>query len=85
MTGRLDIEDIDLEQAALFLKRAFVGQAIEGAVVGRTQLRDALVAHLECSELDGELVVDTMVGRGFLKLEHVSDGRELWRVIDRTG
>jgi len=35
-----------------------------GFVVGRTAIRDAVAAHLACSQLEAETIVDTLVGRG---------------------
>jgi len=40
-----------------------------GYLPGRTALRDAVVDHLECSQLQAEEVVDTMIVQGFLRYE----------------
>jgi hypothetical protein len=37
-----------------------------GSLAGRTAFRDAVVEVLRCSELEAELIVDTLVARGFL-------------------
>jgi hypothetical protein len=64
-----DPERIDLAVVARHLKAAFEQIPIEGYVVGRTRLRDAVAAHLRCSQLEAEQVVDTMIGRGFIRFE----------------
>ena len=40
---------------------------MEGEVVGRTVLRDAVAHHLRCSQLRAEMVVDTLIARGFIR------------------
>jgi hypothetical protein len=64
-------ESVDLAELARKLSDVFKSPPV-GAVVGRTRLRDAVIAELGCSELEGEQIVDTMVARGFLAA--VSDG-----------
>ena len=76
---RFDPESIDLAALAAHLERA-VGIATAGAVVGRTRLRDEVVRHLGCSQLEGERLVDTMVGRGFLLRGAREDGMEYWTI-----
>ncbi|MBK6520051.1 MAG: hypothetical protein IPM79_27975 [Polyangiaceae bacterium] len=76
---RFDPESIDLAALAAHLERA-VGIATAGAVVGRTRLRDEVVRHLGCSQLEGERLVDTMVGRGFLLRRTREDGMEYWTI-----
>jgi hypothetical protein len=80
MPGTLHIEEVDLEAVAAHLQAVFSGSPIEGSVVGRTQMRGALSDHLGCSELDAERLIDTMIGRGFLALQRMPDGRSLWRI-----
>jgi hypothetical protein len=74
---RLDPESIDLALVARALETA-VGATALGAIVGRTRLRDAVVGHLDCSMLEAEQIVDTMIGRGFLVLERTEDGLDHW-------
>jgi hypothetical protein len=50
--------------------------------MGRTLLRDAVVEHLGCSQLAGEQIIDTMVGRGFLAQERLESGLVIWRFRD---
>jgi hypothetical protein len=77
MAYRFDPEDVDLAALRSLLEHR-CGAFVEGEVVGRTQLRDAVAQHLGCSALDAELVVDTMVGRGFLRRHEGGDGRRGW-------
>lgn len=62
-------EDVDLAAVAAVLQRVFEGAPPTGYVRGRTSIRDALAAHLRCSTAEAERLVDTMVGRGFLRFE----------------
>ena len=66
MARVLDLESLDLAVLAAVLSSA-CRPPIEGAVVGRTRLRDEVARHLGCSQLEAELVVDTMIGRGFIR------------------
>ena len=79
MSGTLDPETVDLASVAAHL-RAHVGPRLEGAVVGRTHLRDEVLRHLGCSQLEAETLVDTMVMRGFLVQETRADGLVEWRI-----
>ncbi|HET8935090.1 MAG TPA: hypothetical protein VFN67_16695 [Polyangiales bacterium] len=56
--------------------RESCGHCIEDVVVGRTLLRDQLVRSLNCSMLEAEQLVDTMIARGFIRQGELSDGRE---------
>lgn len=77
MMAPFDPESVDLAALAAHLNQ-FVGAATAGAVAGRTRLRDEVVRHLGCSQLEGERIVDTMVGRRFLLQKKEQDGREYW-------
>lgn len=72
---RHDPESIDLAVLARHLRTA-LGSSVPGAVVGRTALRDEVVRRLDCSQLEAELLIDTMVGRAFLVLERDEETRE---------
>ena len=61
-----DPETVDLSALAQALERLVPAPQREGAVVGRTALRNAVAAHLACSDAMAERIVDTMVARGFL-------------------
>lgn len=65
MESRFSPEEIDLAAIAVLLRQK-CGPSVEGPVMGRTRLRDEVVRHLGCSQLQGEAVIDTMIGRGFL-------------------
>lgn len=75
---RFDPEEIDLAAVAREL-RATLGAPIEGAIVGRTVVRDAVAQQLQCSLLEAEQLVDTMIGRGFLIPTETSGGLTVWR------
>jgi hypothetical protein len=67
-------EDIDLEQLRRQLSIRFRGLAPAGYVRGKGELRAAVVATLQCSELEAEQLVDTLEARGLIKYE--GDSRE---------
>jgi hypothetical protein len=56
-----------------------VNTVVKGAVVGRTRLRDAVAHELQCSQLQAEQLVDTMIGRGLLVADVTNDGMPVWR------
>jgi hypothetical protein len=64
-----DPETIDLAALAEGLAGAFAPGPIEGYVMGRTALRDAVAVRLGCSQAEAEALVDTMIGRGFLRFD----------------
>ena len=76
---RFDPESTDLAALAAHL-REVVGPSVEGSVVGRTQLRDAVVRHLACSQLEGERLVDTMIGRGYI-IEQRNEGGQVYLAV----
>jgi hypothetical protein len=77
MDSRFDPESVDLASLRDVLA-ARCGAFLEGELLGRTRLRDEVARHLVCSMLEAEQVVDTMVGRGFLRRQSMSDGRRGW-------
>lgn len=77
MEDRFDPEAVDLAAVRRMLEQR-CGPFVEGAVVGRTRFRDEVVGHLACSVLDAERIVDTMVGRRFLRRQTMEDGRIGW-------
>jgi len=79
MTERLDPESIDLA-ALVKILRASCGSVLPGTAVGKTRIRDQLAVHLTCSELEAELLVDTMIARGFVKRREQTDGLVLWEL-----
>ena len=76
---KLDVEQIDLARLAEAVQRRVDGP-LEGPIVDRSIVRDIVATHLGCSMLEAEQLVDTMVSRGFARLEHDSEGRDFWRV-----
>jgi len=81
----LDVEALDLSLVAAALQRAFAGAPPSGYVCGRTSIRDALATHLGCSQAEAERLVDTMVGRGFLRFEgdpsKVEGNDAPWKIV----
>lgn len=73
----LDVERVDLA-VLVDVIRARLGSALSGAVVGRTQMRNAVAEHLACSALEAEQLVDTLVGRRLARLDRDGEGREVW-------
>lgn len=76
---QLDLEEIDLEKLAEVVKRRAEGPLV-GAITGRSIVRDIVAAHLGCSLLQAEQLVDTMIARGFARLERDDEGRQFWRM-----
>ncbi len=70
-------ENVDLAEVAAFLRES-CGKTVLGSIVGRTILCDEVVRRLECSLLDGENVVDTMISRGFIVQRETPDGDPQW-------
>jgi hypothetical protein len=66
---RIALEDVDLAELTASLRNRFAGAAPLGYHDGRTALRDAVAEGLECSELEAEEIVDTLVARGFVRYE----------------
>jgi hypothetical protein len=79
MTERLDPESVDLAELTRVV-RTRCGSELPGEIVGKTRIRDEVAAHLACSELEAELLVDTMVGRGFAKRRELPDGLGVWQL-----
>jgi len=76
---RLNPEEVDLAVVAIALHSA-CGPIVEGSIVGRTLLRDEVAKHLECSQLEAEQIVDTMIGRGFVSESRKDDGMPIWTI-----
>ena len=58
--NRFEPEQVDLAALTSELRSLFDGP-IEGAVLGRTRLRDAVALTLDCSQLQAETLVDTLI------------------------
>lgn len=65
MANSIDVEEIDLANLARRLLAA-VGSPVEGYVVGRTLMRDAVASILGCSLLQAENLVETLISRGLI-------------------
>ena len=81
---RFDPESVDLANLAAVLTSS-LGPSVVGEIVGRTALRDEAVRRLGCSQLEGEQIVDTMVGRGFLVRQESEDGQMIWLIRAAQG
>lgn len=77
-----DPEDVDLAQLCEQL-RAALGPIVDGDIVALTRIRDEVARLLGCSQLQAEMLVDTMAQRGFAKRHDRADGGVEWHV-DRT-
>lgn len=66
MPDPIDVEEIDLAKLARRLLGA-VGSPLEGYVVGRTVMRDAVADLLGCSLLEAENLVETLIVRGLVE------------------
>jgi hypothetical protein len=79
-----DPESVDLAKTARELGRLFAHSPPRGYLLGKTTMRDAVARMLQCSQLEAEQVVDTMVARGFLCYEGASTTRpdelDPWRI-----
>ena len=80
---RVALEDLDLAQLSACLRERLAGASPAGYLDGRTALRDAVADELQCSQLEAEEIVDTLVARGFARYEGdpaaaVDDERGWW-------
>lgn len=73
----LDPERVDLAALVAHLRHE-LPEAPRGAISGRTVMRDVVAKHLGCSALEAEKLVDTLVARGFARLERAADDSEHW-------
>jgi hypothetical protein len=74
------IPNVDLAELAGHLSQTFEGVSLEGSIVGRTKLRDAVTRYLGCSSLQSDILVDMMVGRGILVFDE-QVVPNTWRVV----
>jgi hypothetical protein len=74
----LDVEQVDLAELVEMLR----GHEVElvGSLTGRSRMRDLVAQRLDCSMLEAETLVDTLIAQGFAHLEHDPEGREGWRL-----
>ena len=78
--SKLNVEAVDLGQLVDVVRSRAEDGPLTDAIVGRSILRDIVAEHLQCSMLEAEELVDTMIGRGFARLERDDAGRDVWRV-----
>ncbi|MGB5809631.1 MAG: hypothetical protein WBG86_03820 [Polyangiales bacterium] len=76
-------EDIDLLDLTRLLRQRFGDSGPAGYVRGKTELRTAVVALLSCSEIEAELLVDTLEARGMIyyggdKRSRIDDLESAW-------
>jgi predicted DNA-binding transcriptional regulator len=81
MTQTFNLEGVDLAAMVSVLRRA-CGSSVMGAVVGRTRLRDEITHQLGCSLLMGEMIIDTMISRGFIRQHVHPDGWVYWEMLN---
>ena len=82
MAREFDPESIDLAELTRMLRER-CGSSVEGSLVGRTRLRDEVVRELGCSELEGEELVDTMIGRRFIVKQRLVENAVEWLIAER--
>jgi myo-inositol catabolism protein IolC len=73
-----DPEQVDLAALAERVAARLGVEPVEGYVMGRTLLRDAVADELSCSLLAAEQLVDTMVEREFFRFERRPDSPGAW-------
>lgn len=71
---------VDLSALAAQLAEVLGKSELGGPIVGRTVLRDAVVQALDCSQLQAEQLVDTMVGRNLLVFDREVGEAGVWRI-----
>lgn len=62
-------EEVDLAVLTRQLKTRFAELPPQGYVLGRSEIRDAVVEILGCSQLQAEELVDTMISLGYARFE----------------
>jgi hypothetical protein len=67
------IDDLDLQSLARALVERLGRYLDQGYLDGRTVLRDAVRAHLACSALEAEELVDTLEANGYLRFPELPD------------
>lgn len=84
MANSIDVEEIDLASLARRLLSA-VGSPVEGYVVGRTVMRDAVANILGCSLLEAENLVETLISRGLVVSRGGEQGSDAVEWVITTG
>jgi hypothetical protein len=73
---------IDLIWLTRRLHALFAGDSPVGSIVGRTKLRDAVITELDCSELEAESLIDTLVAQRWLVFEQGPESPGRWLFKD---
>ncbi|MDB4935508.1 MAG: hypothetical protein JWP87_2480 [Labilithrix sp.] len=76
MTHVLDVEQVDLAELCSVLRGH--ESELQGELEGRAVMRDIVAERLGCSMLEAENLVDTLVLRGYARLEHDPERGEGW-------
>ena len=78
----MDITAVDLGTVLTQLRSRFRDAPAQGAILGRTALRDEVAAFLGCSLLEAEQIVDSLVVRGSVRLVQPPDELAVWDLGD---
>lgn len=81
----LVVESVDLADLTERLRHRFEAAPPIGYLNGRTVIRDAVASELDCSELEAENIVDTLIAQGFVRYGgdptfEIDDGRR-WSLV----
>jgi hypothetical protein len=77
----LDPEQIDLDALSRRLAADLGSEAIPGGYLeGKTGVRDLVLGYFDCSVLEAEQLVDTMVTRGFMRFRGDAETEGGWRL-----
>lgn len=77
----LDPEQIDLLELTRRLIDELGSRSLPGSyLVGKTAIRDLLLAYCGCSELEAEQLVDTLVARDFLRFRTSPETEGGWEL-----
>lgn len=84
----VNFEEMDLAGIASDLRRSFGDRPPTGYLPGKTAFRDAIMNKRDCSALEAEQIVDTMVARGFLRYQGspsgAIDGSQPWTIDTKS-
>jgi len=80
-------EEIDLEALRRTLAERFDAAAPAGYICGKSTLRAAVVAILQCSEMEAEQLVDTLEARNLIRYlghsrDEMDDLESHWQLTD---
>jgi hypothetical protein len=64
---KLRLEEIDLAETTEQLASRVSLRSLVGFLEGKTRVRDALIELLQCSELEAENIVDTLIAQGYMR------------------